>query len=75
MLIHIDARKKEVCIHDHFFLIQIETIPEKQCFHIVVHIYREDGSIKYVLVAYQPGLDLHAPLEKLIVLGDGGVQY
>ena len=53
-------------------IIQVETVVDIQCYHIVVHVVTEGGRTTFTLVAYQPGLDVNAPLEKLLVLGDSG---
>ena len=37
-----------------------------------MHVVTEGGRTTFALVAYQPGLDVNAPLEKLLVLGDSG---
>ena len=57
----------EVC-----YLIKIETIPEKQSIHIVVHVNTQTGQT--ILVSYQVDLDLHAPLNKLYIFGPAGQQ-
>ena len=58
----------EVC-----YLIKIETIPEKQSIHIVVHVNTQTGQT--ILVSYQVDLDLRAPLDKLYIFGPAGQQY
>ena len=35
-----------------------------------MHVVTEGGRTIFTLVAYQPGLDPNAPLEKLLVLSD-----
>ena len=60
-------------VYDACFLIKVETIPEKQSIHIFVHVHTDQNlKTTYTLVSYHVDLDLHAPLDKLYVIGPGG---
>ena len=57
-----------------FSILQVETVVDMQCYHIVVYVVIEGDTTTFTLVSYQPGLDVYAPLQKLIAFGDGGVK-
>ena len=47
------------------------TIEDKESIHIVVHVNSVEVEVTHTVVAIQTELDIHAPLDKLSVFGQG----